>query len=133
MANTDPVTLGELVVRAEAIINDCFGTGGSASAGSTGRTQLSNAIDAINQAQGCIELFINWLRYQMSREDFWRTRGKNGSLGEQVYKYAEELRKRDSKNAAQNLTYFLGFLRRALVAMNYLDKIPAQLRGGEPQ
>jgi hypothetical protein len=133
MANTAPVTLSELVVEAEKIISDCFGTGGSASAGSTGRTQLSNAIDAINQAQGSIEVFINWLRYQTARENFWRTRGKNGTLSEQVYKYAEALGTRDSENAAQNLTYFLGFLRRALVAINYLDKIPAQLRGGESQ
>jgi len=127
---TTKVDLGELVVKAETIISDCFGSGRGGNVGSTGRTQLSNAIDAINQAQGCIEVFINWLRYQMSREDFWRTRGKSKTLGEQIIDYALHLKERDPKHAAQHLTYFLGFMRRTLVAVNYLDKIPAQLRGG---
>lgn len=141
---TTKVDLGELVAKAEAIISDCFsseiGSDRNDKLDSTGRTQVSNAIDAINQAQGSVEVFVNWLRYQMAREKskdsssekFWTKPGKKGSLGEQVYKYADELRKRDPDHAAQYLTYFLGFMRRTLVAVNYLDKIPAQLRGGDP-
>jgi len=128
MATETSAILSELVRKAETIVADCFGEGGRGSAGSTGRTQLSNAIDAINQAQGSIEVFINWVRYQMAREEFWRTRGKSKSLGELVCEYAEELKKRDPERAAQYLTYFLGFMRRALVAVSYLDKIPPQLK-----
>jgi hypothetical protein len=123
------IELGELVRKAEAIIDECFAGSGRGGSGSTGRTQLSNAIDAINQAQGSIEVFLNWLRYQMAREEFWRTRGKQGKmLGELIYKYAEDLRKRDPQRAAYHLTQFLGFMRRALVAANYLEQIPAQFK-----
>lgn len=123
------VELSELVRRAESIVDECFGIGGRGSSGSTGRTQLSNAIDAINQARGSIEVFLNWLRYQMAREEFWRTRGKQGKmLGELIYKYAEELKKRDPQRAAYHLTQFLGFMRRALIAVSYLEQIPAQFK-----
>lgn len=128
-ATQSKVELSELVRRAETIVNECFGEGRRDSSGSTGRTQLSNAIDAIAQARGSVEVFLNWLRYQMAREKFWCTPSKTGKmLGELIYKYAEDLQKRDPDNAAQNLTYFLGFMRRALIAVNYLEQIPAQLR-----
>lgn len=128
-ATQTKVELSELVRRAETIVDECFGAGGRGSSGSTGRTQLSNAIDAINQSRGSVEVFLNWLRYQMAREEFWRTRSKTGkTLGELIYKYAEDLQKRDPDNAAKHLTYFLGFMRRALIAVSYLEQIPAQLR-----
>ncbi|MDM7460418.1 MAG: hypothetical protein P3X24_002035 [bacterium] len=126
----NPVELGELVRKAEEIVEDCFGQGGHGAGGSTGRTQLSNAIDAINQSRGSIEVFLNWLRYQMAREEFWRRRGRSTGkmLGELIAKYAEELQKRDPDHADQHLTHFLGFMRRALIALNYLDQIPAQVK-----
>ncbi len=125
----NPVALGELVRKAEEIVEECFGQGGRGGGGSTGRTQLSNAIDAINQARGSIEVFLNWLRYQMAREDFWRTRGRQGKmLGQLIARYADELQQRDPEHAAHHLTVFLGFMRRALVALNYLDQIPAQVK-----
>ncbi|GIV13864.1 MAG: hypothetical protein KatS3mg021_2146 [Fimbriimonadales bacterium] len=120
------ITIDELVHKAEAIVADCFSQA-ALSAGSTGRTQLSNAIDAINQS-GSVAVFCNWLRYQMSREDFWRTPGKNGSFVEQIYKYAQDLLRRDAENTVAHLTNFLGFARRALVALRYLEQIPPQLR-----
>lgn len=123
------VGLSELVRQAETIVEECFGASGRGSSGSTGRTQLSNAIDAVNQAGGSVEVFLNWLRYQMAREEFWRTRNKQGKmLGELIYKYAEDLRKRDPNRAAYNLTQFLGFMRRALIAVGYLEQIPAQFK-----
>ena len=75
----DTITIDELVRQAEAIIQDCFASSGRSDGGSTGRTQLSNAIDAINQS-GSVAVFRNWLRYQTAREEFWRTRGSKGTL-----------------------------------------------------
>lgn len=125
----NPVTLGELVRKAEEMVEECFGQGGRGGGGSTGRTQLSNAIDAINQARGSIEVFLNWLRYQMSREEFWRASNRQGKmLGKLITHYANELQKRDPEHAAHHLTHFLGFMRRAFVALNYLDQIPAQVK-----
>ncbi|MFN3690526.1 MAG: hypothetical protein ACK4UU_06350 [Fimbriimonadales bacterium] len=125
----NPVELGELVRKAEEIVEECFGQGGRGGGSSTGRTQLSNAIDAINQSRGSIEVFLNWLRYQMAREDFWRARNRQGKmLGELIARYADELQRRDPELAAHNTTLFLGFMRRALIALSYLDQIPAQVK-----
>ncbi|MFN7161675.1 MAG: hypothetical protein ACK4NB_01280 [Fimbriimonadales bacterium] len=138
-----------MVRKAEEIVNDCFVRSNREAQESKddeppGSTQLSNAIDAIMQAQGSVEVFVNWLRYQMGRElseskrkkdsakqdkKFWCLEGKSGKMfGQQVYEYADELRRRAPKYAAHNLTLFLGFLRRTFIARNLLHQIPAQVK-----
>ncbi|MCL6536573.1 MAG: hypothetical protein K6U77_10935 [Armatimonadetes bacterium] len=126
----DTAMIDELVRQAETIIQDCFAASGRGDGGSTGRTQLSNAIDAINQS-GSINVFRNWLRYQTAREDFWRTRGSKGTLAEQIDKYVQKLQSdhRDHpEEAVRYLTYFLGFMRRTLIALRYLDQIPTEFK-----
>ncbi|BCW94593.1 MAG: hypothetical protein WHS44_11440 [Fimbriimonadales bacterium] len=123
--NREEIT-DELVRKAEEIVADCFSQP-SNSTNTTGRTQVSNAIDAINQSRS-VTVFCNWLRYQMAREEFWRTAGKNGAFGKQIYDYAQHLHEKYPQNAAAHLTNFLGFVRRTLIALKYLDQIPAQFR-----
>lgn len=123
----DTITIDELVRQAEAIIQDCFAASGRGDGGSTGRTQLSNAIDAINQS-GSVVVFRNWLRYQTAREEFWRTRGSKGTLAEQIDKYVQSLHERAPHEAARYLTHFLGFMRRTLIALRYLDQIPTEFK-----
>ena len=125
--NQDTITIDELVRQAEAIIQDCFASSGRGDGGSTGRTQLSNAIDAINQS-GSVAVFRNWLRYQTAREEFWRTRGSKGTLAEQIDKYVQKLQSDHPDEAARYLTYFLGFMRRTLIALRYLDQIPTEFK-----
>jgi len=121
------ITIDELVRQAEAIIQDCFAASGRGDGGSTGRTQLSNAIDAINQS-GSVIVFRNWLRYQTAREEFWRTRGSKGTLAEQIDEYVQKLQREHGDEAARYLTYFLGFMRRTLIALRYLDQIPTEFK-----
>jgi hypothetical protein len=123
----DTITIDELVRQAEAIIQDCFASSGRSDGGSTGRTQLSNAIDAINQSSSVV-VFRNWLRYQTAREEFWRTRGSKGMLAEQIDKYVQSLHERAPQESARYLTYFLGFMRRTLIALRYLDQIPTEFK-----
>lgn len=123
--------IDELVRQAEAIIQDCFAASGRGDGGSTGRTQLSNAIDAINQS-GSVVVFRNWLRYQTAREEFWRTRGSKGTLAEQIDKYVQKLQSDHRDEAARYLTYFLGFMRRTLIALRYLDQIPTEFKEATP-
>lgn len=118
----------ELVREAERIVQDCSANLKKSNASSTGRTQLSNAIDAINQS-GSIAVFRNWLRYQMKREEFWRTRGSQLTLAEHIDKYAQKLQEKYPDQAVRYLTLFLGFLRRTLVAIDYLNEIPNKLKG----
>jgi hypothetical protein len=123
----DTNTIDELVRQAEAIIQDCFAASGRGDGGSTGRTQLSNAIDAINQS-GSVIVFRNWLRYQTAREEFWRTRGSKGTLAEQIDEYVQKLQSDHRDEAARYLTHFLGFMRRTLIALRYLDQIPTEFK-----
>jgi hypothetical protein len=98
--NQDTITIDELVRQAEAIIQDCFASSGR-----------------------------NWLRYQTAREEFWRTRGSKGTLAEQIDKYVQSLHERAPHEAARYLTHFLGFMRRTLIALRYLDQIPTEFKG----
>jgi hypothetical protein len=62
----DTITIDELVRQAEAIVLEYF-QGSESSKDTIGNTQLSNAIDVIVQSKS-VEVFCNWLRYQMARE-----------------------------------------------------------------
>ncbi|MCS7065563.1 MAG: hypothetical protein NZL85_04730 [Fimbriimonadales bacterium] len=124
-----PEEIDELVLEAEQIIAS-LRSKLSPQSGTTGHTQMSNAIDAAQQTRS-FAMFLNWLRYQMAREDFWRTQPEGGRmLGEQVADRVKRLQS-EGERGMEKLVLFLGFLRRALVAIKYLDQIPLQTgRGG---
>ncbi|MFQ3611497.1 MAG: hypothetical protein SNJ72_08390 [Fimbriimonadales bacterium] len=129
-----PEEIDELVYEAERIVSSVQSQLAGRSS-ETGRSQMSNAIDAAQQTRS-IPMFINWVRYQMSREEFWKTAGDNGkTLGQMVSDFAERLKQEAQddegrERALEKLTLFLGFMRRALVAIKQLNAIPAQFKGG---
>ena len=114
--------IDELVRQAEAIVREYFQDSES-SKDTIGNTQLSNAIDVIVQSKS-VEVFCNWLRYQMARESrdqkFWTTRkGSQITFGERVI---HEVRRPPCASNVENITHFLGFLRRAYIAREYLKQ-----------
>jgi hypothetical protein len=118
----DTITIDELVRRAEAIVLEYF-QGSESSKDTIGNTQLSNAIDVIVQSKS-VEVFCNWLRYQMARESnekmFWTTpKGSQRTFGERVI---DEVRRPPCASNVENITHFLGFLRRAYIAREYLKQ-----------
>ena len=119
----DTITIDELVRQAEAIVLEYF-QGSESSKDTIGNTQLSNAIDVIVQSKS-VEVFCNWLRYQMARESsdrkmFWTTKkGSRKTFGERVI---DEVRRPPCASNVENITHFLGFLRRAYIAREYLKQ-----------
>jgi hypothetical protein len=115
--------IDELVRQAEAIVLEYF-QGSESSKDTIGNTQLSNAIDVIVQSKS-VEVFCNWLRYQMARESsdrkrFWTTKkGSRKTFGERVI---DEVRRPPCASNVENITHFLGFLRRAYIAREYLKQ-----------
>lgn len=128
-----PEEIDALVYEAERIVSGMKNQLAGRSS-ETGRSQMSNAIDAAQQTRS-IPMFINWVRYQMAREDFWRTKVNDRKpLGQMVSEFAERLNQEgERERALEKLTLFLGFMRRALVAIKQLDAIPPQFKGGESQ
>ncbi|MDT7961245.1 MAG: hypothetical protein RQ971_05225, partial [Armatimonadota bacterium] len=120
----DTITIDELVRQAEAIVLEYF-QGSESSKDTIGNTQLSNAIDVIVQSKS-VEVFCNWLRYQMARESndqkrFWTTKkGSRKTFGERVI---DEVRRPPCASNVENITHFLGFLRRAYIAREYLKQM----------
>jgi uncharacterized protein (DUF2147 family) len=118
--------IDELVRQAEAIVLEYF-QGSESSKDTIGNTQLSNAIDVIVQSKS-VEVFCNWLRYQMAREAressdqkrFWTTpKGSQRTFGKRVI---DEVRRPPCASNVENITHFLGFLRRAYIAREYLKQ-----------
>jgi len=123
-----PEEIDELVIEAEQIIGS-LRQPLQARGGETGRTQMSKAIDAAQQLRS-FAMFLNWLRYQMAREEFWRIQSENGkTLGELVANCVSRLQS-EGKQGMEKLVLLLGFMRRALVAIEHLDRIPPQIREG---
>ncbi|GBC92722.1 hypothetical protein HRbin15_01199 [bacterium HR15] len=125
-----PEEIDELVVEAERIIES---RRQHLKGGETGRTQMSNAIDAAQQTRS-FAMFLNWLRYQMARkesQEFWGAKDSaNRTLGEQVADYVKKRLQPEGELGMEKLVLLLGFMRRALVALEYLDRIPPQTRQG---
>ncbi|HID55595.1 TPA: hypothetical protein EYP37_03635 [Candidatus Poribacteria bacterium] len=120
----------ELVVMAEKLISRFKDKLRQQS--SEGRTQLSKAIE-VAKASGSFPVFINWVRYQMARE---RTSGGAASeiwrvIGEAICATAAQIQRSgsDPQASISSLIKFLGYLRRAFIGINYMDRIPAL--GGE--
>jgi hypothetical protein len=145
MANTTPDTTqetGQLVIEAEKLIRNYFPSSSDEKQESRGKTQLSNAIDVIKQSDS-IEVFINWVRYQMAREkkddEFWTTSLNRNRpqpeemFGSAVIQRANQIRRQYEDQhavAIRRLTEFLGFLRRAFLARNYLHLLDLSEQGG---
>lgn len=127
----------DLVVMAERIIRQYKDR--LKSQRSDGRSQLSKAIEVAKASRSFL-VFKNWVRYQMAREkgsggpssDIWKAKGSGGrTMGEAVCQAASEI-ERSSSNREETiagLIKFLGYLRRAFIGLDYLDRIPAA--GGE--
>ena len=114
----------DLVFRAEKIIVDRLDAL-TERQGESGRTQLSNAI-SVAQATDHPAVFINWLRYQRSREDFWRIDKAGREIAKDIHEAIETILKEfKGEEAMRRIVRFLGFLRRALIAKEGFEIIPA--------
>lgn len=109
--------------------------------------QAQKAIEVAAISQGSVRLFRNWLRYQWAREssqELWSVRkdDKGRTIAEKITTTIDEI---DSKVKAkvpsaseqernritmQAAARFLGYFKRALKAVNYLDRIKPILEGG---
>lgn len=118
--------------------------------GDTGRTQVSNAINVATTTNSLF-VFQNWLRYQAAREareEFWRVSDPRheADIAKRINDALEEIKSKitaleEMKSKTTSLdelkskiigaetmkaiVRFLGYFRRALVAIEYFDQIPA--------
>ena len=120
----------ELVIMAERLVYELKDK--LRKRASEGRSQLSKAIE-VAKASKSFPVFVNWVRYQMARE---RTSGGSASeiwrvIGEPIYAATAEIERSDPdpQSAITSLVKFLGYLRRAFIGLDYMDRIPAI--GGE--
>ncbi len=94
----------------------------------TGRTQLSQAIEIAKTTQSP-KVFTNWLRYQKAREEFWRVDAGDADIAKATHQTIEAIASnRSGDEAMKEIVRFLGFLRRALIAKDHFDQIPAANR-----
>lgn len=119
-----------LVERAEKIVYEA--RAGLGRHGDSGRTQLSNAIDVAKTTQHP-QVFNNWLRYQRAREEFWRISVSAGTdIAKETHQTIELITsKHTGEEAMKVVVRFLGFLRRALVAKDYFEDMPAATAKGD--
>lgn len=120
----------ELVTRAEQIITAAY-QGLKQMGEITGRTQASNAIE-VAKATNSQKVFQNWLRYQKSRESFWRIRldGSQDDIARKVNEAVEHIASRTTgAETMRMVARFLGYFKRALVAIEHFDQIPAAKEG----
>jgi len=98
----------------------------------TGKTQASKAIEVAQEAKS-LRVFRNWLRYQMAREDFWQTHVESKFLAERIAEEVERIagEAKSSEEALKAVIRFLGYFRRALVAIDHLGRIPVVTERGE--
>jgi len=96
----------------------------------TGRTQAAKAIE-VAMATESLLVFRNWLRYQMFRLKFWRTGEPGPELATRVEQAVARIeREAEPPEMMAQVARFLGYFRRALMAVQYLEQIPpARARG----
>jgi hypothetical protein len=120
----------ELVIGAERIIAASLKAKELKDHAVTGHTQVSNAIE-IAKTTDSLAVFRNWLRYQKHREPFWRVKaGETSDLAGAVEQMLEQIEKKNRQVGRETDTMnqairFLGFFKRALVAKDHFDQIPA--------
>lgn len=122
----------ELVGRAEKIVLEARNKLSRGDA-ETGKTQASKAIEVAQEAKS-LRVFYNWLRYQMAREDFWRIPlSEDKPLAQRIAEEAQWIQQKAGslEEALKAVLRFLGYFRRALVAVEHLDRIPGATGGGE--
>lgn len=109
-----------------------------------GKTQASKALEVV-QSAGSLSVFVNWLRYQASRESsavFWtKPAGDKSTLALALTDELRWLQKQIAQKIPQTskaeheqvvmraATRFLGYFRRALIGAGYLNDIALE-KGG---
>ena len=117
-----------MVKRAEDLIRSLKEATKWEEAPDAGKTQTSKAIEVAQAAESPL-LFINWLRYQAARErersKFWSQKlAGDKTLAEAITEDVNELKgKSPSGELIKNVALYLGYFRRALIGLKYLDKI----------
>lgn len=117
-----------MVKRAEDLIRSLKEATKWEEAPDVGKTQTSKAIEVAQAAESPL-LFINWLRYQAARErersKFWSQKlAGDKTLAEAITEDVNELKgKSPSGELIKNVALYLGYFRRALIGLKYLDKI----------
>ena len=98
-----------------------------------GRTQASKAIE-VAQESPTLRVFVNWLRYQASRESerqpFWSVEivegHKKSCLAELLAQELNIIQKAQPGDPMRAVRLFLGYFRRALVGVEFLDRIKVE-------
>lgn len=117
-----------MVRKAEDLVKGFKEATGAEKAPDVGRTQTSKAIE-VAQAAESPSLFINWLRYQAARErgrdKFWSQELPDGkTLAEAIAADVNEIKKKVSaEELMKGVALYLGYFRRALIGLEYLDRI----------
>lgn len=125
-----------LVRKAEILVKRLQEATGWSDVPEVGKTQASKAIEVAQSAPTPL-LFINWLRYQAAREDedkrFWSCPLKDRkTLAEALAADLQSVQKTVSPlERMRAVTLYLGYFRRALVGIQFLNRIPAAEEGGE--
>lgn len=117
----------ELVQKAEALVSRLKASKWDKS---VGRTQASKAIEVAQDAP-TLRLFVNWIRYQAARESerqpFWSVDLGQGrekaNLAEALTQELNAIQKAHPENPMPAVRLFLGYFRRALVGVKFLDRI----------
>ena len=119
-----------LVQKAEALISQLKASKWDES---VGRTQASKALEVAQDAQ-TLRLFVNWLRYQAARESerqpFWSVelgRGREkANLAKALTRELNAIQEAQPKDPMPAVRLFLGYFRRALVGVEFLDDIKVE-------
>jgi len=95
-----------------------------------GKTQASKAIE-VAQSADSLRLFINWLRYQAAREtdrqQFWSMNLSGGkTLAQTLTEVLKRISPKEPEKAMPAVRLFLGYFRRALVGIKFLDRIKVE-------
>ncbi|RMF34388.1 MAG: hypothetical protein D6759_05910 [Chloroflexi bacterium] len=116
-----------LVRKAEDLVQRLKQSGWQGS--DQGKTQASKAIEVAQDASS-LRLFVNWLRYQAARErekkqpGFWSRSLDGQLLAEAMVADLQEIQQQFGKDRTmQGVRLYLGYFRRALVGIRYLDRI----------
>lgn len=124
------VNQDELVRKAEALVSQLKASKWDES---VGRTQASKAIEVAQDAP-TLRLFVNWLRYQAARESerqpFWSVelgRGREkANLAEALTRELNAIQRAQPEHPMRAVRLFLGYFRRALVGVKFLDEIKVE-------
>lgn len=118
-----------LVKKAEGLVKRLQRATGWRDAPEAGKTQASKAIEVAQSAPTPL-LLINWLRYQAAREEeekrFWSRplEGRETLAEALVADLQEVLETLSPHEKMRAVTLYLGYFRRALVGIRFLDRIP---------